>query len=314
MDRIKRLLFLFCLLLGLVPFSSSGQTVNSFELFHRLPKATTDSLINAAPEQLEVDSLPDLNANGRFDIDTASSSGKATSKTKERKPTSPETETPGVVPQILQEKSNLIFGTFILLALYLTVVISFKRSVVNEILRALLNDNYLNLLLRKLRSRGLSQFIFLYFFTIINAGLLIFLISEHSPSVNLDVNLLTISAVIAFIYLIRHATLSLLAQTFPIKKAILQFSFTILIFNLFLGLILFPLNLFIAFSPDIFKEYFIYSSLIIIILFYISRQLRGLFIAMPYIFSYKFHFLLYLCTIEIAPLAVLYKFFQPYFS
>jgi hypothetical protein len=54
--------------------------------------------------------------------------------------------------------------------------------------------------------------------------------------------------------------------------------------------------------------------LILIILFYISRQLRGLFIAMPYIFSYKFHFLLYLCTIEIAPLAVLYKFFQPYFS
>jgi len=314
MDRIKRLLFLFCLILGLVPFSSYGQSVNSFDLFHRLPKATADSLIKQPPQQLVVDSQLDSEAQGKFDIDTAALPSQTRSKAKEQKTTTPIAEDPGIVPQLLQEKGNLIFGTFILLALYLTVVISFKRSVVNEILRALLNDNYLNLLLRKLRSRGLSQFIFLYFFTIINSGLLIFLISEHFSSVNLDVNLLTISAVIGLIYLIRHAALTLLAQTYPIRKAILQFSFTILIFNLFLGLILFPLNLFIAFSPDIFKEYFIYSSLILIILFYISRQLRGLFIAMPYIFSYKFHFLLYLCTIEIAPLAVLYKFFQPYFS
>ncbi len=213
-----------------------------------------------------------------------------------------------------QRKRNLIFGTFILLVLYLTVVISFRRSVVNEIFRSILNDNYLNLLLRKQRSRGLSQFIFLYFFSIINGGLFIFLISEQTELVSLEVNLLSISVVIAAIYFMRHISLALLASIFPIEKTLSQYSFTILIFNLFLGLILFPVNLFIAFSPDILTIYFIYFALFITILFYLLRQLRGLFIAAPLLSQYKFHFLLYLCTIEIAPLAVLYKFFQPYFS
>jgi len=213
-----------------------------------------------------------------------------------------------------QRKRNLIFGTFILLVLYLTVVISFRRSVVNEIFRSILNDNYLNLLLRKLRSRGLSQFVFLYFFSIINGGLFIFLISEQTELISLEVNLLSISVVIAAIYFIRHISLALLASIFPIEKTLNQYSFTILIFNLFLGLILFPANLFIAFSPDVLTIYFIYFALFISVLFYFLRQLRGLFIAAPILSQYKFHFLLYLCTIEIAPLAVLYKFFQPYFS
>jgi len=221
---------------------------------------------------------------------------------------------PASSPMNQQRKRNLIFGTFILLVLYLTVVISFRRSVVNEIFRSILNDNYLNLLLRKLRSRGLSQFVFLYFFSIINGGLFLFLVSEKTDYFSLKVNLLTISSLIAAIYLIRHLTFWLLASIFPLEKPVYQFSFTILIFNLFLGLILFPVNLFIAFSPAILTIYFIYFALISIGLFYILRQLRGLFIAAPWLSQYKFHFLLYLCTIEIAPLAVLYKFFHPYFS
>ena len=218
------------------------------------------------------------------------------------------------MPLSQQRKQNLIFGTFILLVLYLTVVISFRRSVVNEIFRSILNDNYANLLLRKLRSRGLSQFVFLYFFSVINGGLFLFLVSEQTDMFYLGVNLLTISAIIGGIYLLRHFSLYFIAGIFPVEKPINQFSFTILIFNLFLGLILFPVNLFIAFSPDIFTIYSIYFALSIIGLFYFLRQLRGLFIAAPLVSQNKFHFLLYLCTIEVAPLAVLYKFFHPYFS
>lgn len=303
---------------------ASGQT--PFDLHHRLSEpvehlqdtkvdSTVDSslVVQAEKDSVSIDTSSTLSV-----IDTTKAS-KSTPPINRRdldnndegtteSPVSPSSELSE------QRKRNLIFGTFILLVLYLTVVISFRRSVVNEIFRSILNDNYLNLLLRKLRSRGLSQFVFLYFFSVINGGLFLFLVSEQTELISLEVNLLTISAVIAAIYLVRHLTLGLLAGIFPIEKPMYQYSFTILIFNLFLGLILFPANLFIAFSPDILINYFIYFALSIITLFYFLRQLRGLFIAAPLLSQYKFHFLLYLCTIEIAPLAVLYKFFQPYFS
>ncbi|NBC25062.1 MAG: DUF4271 domain-containing protein [Bacteroidetes bacterium] len=283
-----------------------------FDLDHRLPKTKEipKSTVRDSSEEGQV-LISDTSGLEGGDIESPSRKG---NQEKAILPENMQKEQKKPLPLSQQRKQNLIFGTFILLVLYLTVVISFRRSVVNEIFRSILNDNYANLLLRKLRSRGLSQFVFLYFFSVINGGLFLFLVSEQTNMFDLGVNLLTISAIIGGIYLLRHFVLYLVAGIFPLEKPINQFSFTILIFNLFLGLILFPINLFIAFSPDIFTIYSIYFALAIIGLFYFLRQLRGLFIASPLVSQNKFHFLLYLCTIEIAPLAVLYKFFHPYFS
>ena len=49
----------------------------------------------------------------------------------------------------------------------------------------------------------------------------------------------------------------------------------------------------------------IFSGLAIIVALYVMRQVRGLLNIMPMILSGKFHFIIYLCTVEIAPWVLL---------
>jgi cation transport ATPase len=217
------------------------------------------------------------------------------------------------LPEMLQSRRNLIFSTFIILALFLTVVISFNRSVVNKVIRSILNDNYLNLLYREQRGRWSMQFVFLYIFFVANMALFLFLMIDIWDFEKVSANLLYLCGIIGAIYFCRHLSLRFIGDTFPISKETGQFNFTIMLFNIFLGLILLPINLFIAFAPASIANTFLYIGLGVIVLFYLLRQLRGLFIGARFIMHNKFHFLLYLCTVEIAPMAVLFEFFQPYF-
>jgi hypothetical protein len=73
-------------------------------------------------------------------------------------------------------------------------------------------------------------------------------------------------------------------------------------------LALLPINIFIAYSPESLKEIFIYCAFGIIALVYLVRSLRSLSVASPFLMTDQFHFLLYLCAVEIAPIMILVKF------
>jgi hypothetical protein len=73
------------------------------------------------------------------------------------------------------------------------------------------------------------------------------------------------------------------------------------------GLALTPLNIFMAYSPTGLSSIFMYLAIAAIFVIFILRALRGLFVGASYLSTHPFHFLLYLCTAEIAPLAVLAK-------
>ena len=66
-------------------------------------------------------------------------------------------------------------------------------------------------------------------------------------------------------------------------------------------------SIFIAFAPSNLKLILIYLAFILIIGIYSFRVLRSLFLASKYISLHKFHFFMYLCTIEIAPVLILAK-------
>ena len=78
-------------------------------------------------------------------------------------------------------------------------------------------------------------------------------------------------------------------------------------YSIFLSLVLLPLNIFIAYSPDSLKEVFMYSAFGMIALVYLVRSLRSLSVASPFLMTDQFHFLLYLCAVEIAPIMILVK-------
>jgi len=332
-------LLVFC-----VTLPCFAQQSNPFELKHRLKKMNiqsekeiSDTVFGRHEESTHLDSLTNLPQTeseirlesplsaspaedtqnqqypGELFVDPSETTDQASSieNTSEIKS---EEDVAVPMPEVLQSKRNLIFGTFIILTLFLTVVISFDRQVVNHIIRAILNDNFMNMLHRDQKGGWSMQFIFLYIFFVANLALFIFLMVDQWNFEKVTANLLILSLILALIFFTKHLSLSYIGSTFSIQRETGQFSFTIMLFNIFLGLLLLPINLFIAFAPLGISNISIYTGLIVIGLAFILRQLRGVFIANRFLFNHQFHFLLYLCTIEIAPILVLIKFFQPYFS
>ena len=94
---------------------------------------------------------------------------------------------------------------------------------------------------------------------------------------------------------------------FPVGKEVAKYHFTITIFNLLLGLLLLPLNRFIAWGPPELAQKLIYFTFGLIGVFYLMQCFRGLKIGGKFLATAQFHFLAYLCAIEIAPLVVLLK-------
>jgi hypothetical protein len=80
---------------------------------------------------------------------------------------------------------------------------------------------------------------------------------------------------------------------------------TIFLYNLFSGILLLPLLVLITYT---YKDIFIYITLAIIVLIFIGRFIRGFFIGLSESKFSLFHLFLYLCTLEILPIAVIAKF------
>jgi hypothetical protein len=148
---------------------------------------------------------------------------------------------------------------------------------------------------------------YLHFF--INAGFFLYLIIQyfdwHESS---SVLVLLVCIVFVFVaYLLKHLTLSTLATMFPVDKEVHLYGFVTILINILLGLALLPINLLVAFGPAPVVVIIVWVGIIMLLMAYFFRQLKGLFIAGRLVTSYLFHFFIYLCTAEIAPLLIVGK-------
>ncbi|MDX1478719.1 MAG: DUF4271 domain-containing protein [Saprospiraceae bacterium] len=207
--------------------------------------------------------------------------------------------------------SNLVlFLLFGLVLLLLTWAVNINRGFLRKIYRAVLNENFSSLLLREQRFASNQYLYYLVYVTFfINAGLFLYFLSHythwaghfrHHP-------LMLFIAFATGVYLVRHLALAILGGTFPIGKEMKHFSFNILLFNILLGIFLIPVNLFLAFGPADLYGVVITIALIGAGVVYLARQFRGLVIAGGLIGSNLFHFFVYLCTVEVLPVLVLFK-------
>src|SRR5690606_10647559 len=94
---------------------------------------------------------------------------------------------------------------------------------------------------------------------------------------------------------------------FPVQKEIKLYSFSLVIFSSILGLALVPFNIVVAFASENFVEMALYGGLVLILAITLFCILRGLFLASKYLALHKFHFFMYLCTVEIAPVVIVIK-------
>ena len=101
--------------------------------------------------------------------------------------------------------------------------------------------------------------------------------------------------------------LRIFGSVFPVAKEVKLYNFTIIIFNIVLGVLFVPLSLFLAYGPDNLMIGVLYLTGVIVLLTYLYRSIRALLIGGKFLSFHKFHFFMYLCTAELAPLALVIK-------
>ena len=203
---------------------------------------------------------------------------------------------------------NVLFICTVVILIFLAILMVLKRSLINQAYKAIANDNYLRFLFRDYQSYPWLYWLFyIYFF--INAGFFTFLAINHFQwEVNITFYLLLVCILIfSTIYFVKFVFLELMSGTFPVGKEAHLYSFVTILINILLGLFLTPINLIVAFGPEWVVEIVIWVGLFSFILLYLFRQLKGIFISGSFFPVYRFHFFLYLCAVEIAPLLIIGK-------
>jgi hypothetical protein len=112
----------------------------------------------------------------------------------------------------------------------------------------------------------------------------------------------------SLLFLFKHVLVNWVGYLFSTPTEARRYNFLIIIFNCVLGLFLVPFNLFIAFSAKgDYQLLLVFWLLGLVAIFYFYRSLRSASIGSKFLSSNPFHFLLYLCAIEIAPVLMLVK-------
>jgi hypothetical protein len=205
-------------------------------------------------------------------------------------------------------KGGFMFWSLLVLMIFLALMVTLYRALLGKIYRAFSNENVLKLLQREQGGIVSPPYWLLYTLYIGNAGIFIFQLATYYNQIPYSFPLLIfcVAGVAAF-FLFKHIMLKLIEGIFPISKTIKQYSFTIVIFNIILGFILVPFNIFIAFVQDHLTFTGIILGLLAVLVVYLFRLLRSIMISTKYLAFHKFHFFMYLCTIEIAPLLIIAK-------
>ncbi|MEM9917105.1 MAG: DUF4271 domain-containing protein [Bacteroidota bacterium] len=206
--------------------------------------------------------------------------------------------------------TNFFFWIILILLVILAMLTTLYRNIIVKVYRSFTNDNFLKLVHREQAGFIGFPYLLLYIFFFINAGVFLLLITNHYSLPNGGQPygmLLKYISWVAGIFLGKQLLLNLLSNIFPISKEVKQYSFMITIFGIMTGLVLVPFNIIAAFAPSPFPDWMLKGACILIGLVYLFRSVRGLFLASRYISMHKFHFFMYLCTVEIAPVIVLLK-------
>ncbi len=99
----------------------------------------------------------------------------------------------------------------------------------------------------------------------------------------------------------------MISSLFTLERDVSRYVFLILVFGVVLGIFLAPINIVLAYGPTEMQKGLISVAGVLIVLIYAFRALRGILIGNKFFVSHKFHFLLYICAVEILPLLLFYK-------
>jgi hypothetical protein len=200
----------------------------------------------------------------------------------------------------------IIFGVFFLLAV---IRLSFTKYF-SDLFRAFFNPTLSQRQLREQLSQTPFPALMLNIFFTLSVGLYLFLILRHFNYITVSRPLYLVPAfmlLIMVIYLVKYAFLRFSGWLFGYHEVTAGYVFTLYMVNKILGVILLPFILMLAFSTPMLAGIALNVSLIIIVLLFIYRYIRAYSLVKSQIFFNKFHFFIYLCGFEIAPILIIGK-------
>ena len=302
---------LFCCFVGVLGLNAQ-QGSNPFELQNRLPQSSAGAAKSIAIDSntnSNTDSISKAITSNPFNVVHISKSGNNAVAAVPAKPFS-ERMNPFSNIQLSGNPRNFLFWVILFMMLAITVLVTLSKDFVSKIFQAFFNDNILRQLYREFASVNALVYLILYLMFMINVGILVFLISSHYKYLYHNSQFTTLFLCIlasVLVFLIKHLLITLVGSVFPIRKESNLYQFTIVIFGIVLGILLVPANLTIAYIHPDSTIISIYGTSILILIVYFFRYIRSLFIAGSNVILHKFHFLVYLCTVEIAPFIILLK-------
>lgn len=205
---------------------------------------------------------------------------------------------------------RFLFVSIMGILLMLTLLMTLFRSFFRKAIQAFSNDTMMNQVYRDRESVGALPFLMLYTFFFVNGGLFIYFLAKNYnislPGSHFQQWFYCIIALTGLFFL-KHLLLNIISYIFPVEKEVRLYNFQIMIFGIVIGLMLAPINILLAYGPESIFSILTLIALITLGLVYLFRYARSLFIADRFLFFHRFHFLLYICTVEIAPVMVLVK-------
>jgi hypothetical protein len=112
---------------------------------------------------------------------------------------------------------------------------------------------------------------------------------------------------LAVIYLVKFLVLKFCGWVFNIPKAVDTYIFVVFLVNKMLGIFLLPFLILIIFSGETAQKIYLTISIAMVFVFLIYRIVASFRPIRSEIKLTPFHFFLYLCAFEIAPLLLIYK-------
>jgi len=288
--------YILFLLIWLGLFLNGSQAQNPFDFANRLPKSKQDSLISLTTKSFNPFDIP----NKREVKKRLQLTGPTHEKTVKSLQFNKQ-----AIPQ-----ENLFWVNFSVI-FFIAFISAISRSVFKKIMDSLFNFKKLKIFQREVVNFFLVPMVLLSVFWIFNLSLfLYFLCHYYSIELfdgSLSSQIFKTFGCVLVIFCIKHLLWFFVSRVFPIQKEMDQFQFSVVNFHIAVGLFLLPINLILCYIPVNFIQFFLVLGIILVSSIFMFRAITGLILGSKYIFAANFHFLLYLCTIEIAPFLVLLK-------
>ena len=197
--------------------------------------------------------------------------------------------------------------TIVLLIMILGYLYSAFNSRINTFVKAVFISRFSAQASREERSLShpVSLLLTLNFIFIMSLFTLKLISSEVIFKSQIDfsfISFIILSVIIFVVYAIKILFLRIFDFIVDRREKVSEYIFTIFLITQFLGILLLPIVIFIAYGPPQYIVAFTYAGFVLIALSFITRVIKGISTALIKKEATMFYIILYLCTFEILPI------------